>query len=277
MKPLPVASASAAEHAAVFVCLEFSESHPVRDIQRVSALIAGALKGMGQTVELASHSAAKKSRIETSEYVFRLNIEGDMLKILLMPNGAEDRRGHDTEVLLARLVRMICPVLEPSLIYWNDTCTPQRTAEWLATFKLLHTCGTSAPNGAAQERPEAGTPVLLWPNRPHDFGGERACGGATVSPPEPQRHRYETWNARGSSVAPRNRFGPEPLACRAGSWTLTAVTAILFPPAGASMAVLNIGKGANLRLNLHVLTLTLIILSLQQSGALATTLRMLGF
>ena len=118
----------------------------------------------------------------------------------------------------------------------------------------------------------------VWPNRPQDIAAERGVAARTGHEARriAAKRRYEAWRPAAQAPEPENRFEPEPLPCRLSSWTLTGVTAVLCPPAGASLAVLNIAKRANLRLNLHALTLTLVILSLHLLGALAGILRSVG-
>lgn len=98
-----------------------------------------------------------------------------------------------------------------------------------------------------------------------------------TSPRDSNAARYARWQPAPQPAPAANRVGPEPLLHRLSSWTLTGTVAALCPPAGASMAVLTLARRADLRLNLHALTLTLVILSLHQSGALTSAMRALGF
>jgi len=247
------------------------------DMRRVSSLLIGLLDGFGHRVERSCQSAAHGTRIETADFVLRAERDSTRIRLgLTAISQPPDGRGRETAALLARIVRALCPAFEPQSIRWNDEDTAHSAKEWLCAFQAPPSRRAASTRRSGETVRRHGAGVAVWPDRPQDFVPEpRTTLEGSNGMPQPAR--YLAWSAHQTPPPADNRFAREPLPLRICSWTLTATAAALFPPAGASMAVLNITKRANLRLNLHVLTLTLVILSLHESGALAVPMRSLGF
>jgi hypothetical protein len=255
----------------VTASLDFPQSRPIRDMQRVTALFCGLMRDYGQTIRFTGQSAAGQTRIDTSDYTLRLSVSDGVLSMQLDATGDEPARRP--ECLLARLVRAASAVLRPSAIRWREGSPTLDIATWLSAFRPVQprrvrpqprhgTAGRTGPVG-----------VAIWPDRPCDLPQPRRVATTRDGTAE----RFAHWRPMSDPASATNRVDPETLLHRLSSWALAGTTAVLYPPAGVSMAVMTLGRRADLRLNLHALTLTLVILSLHQSGALATTIRALGF
>ncbi|WP_371036504.1 hypothetical protein [Rhodosalinus sp. FB01] len=80
-----------------------------------------------------------------------------------------------------------------------------------------------------------------------------------LDPPEPDARRF--WQ---DIVEDRPQL---PIEARLATWAVNGTVAIFSPPVGASLAVYNVLRGEDFRLNTHALTLTSVFLTLAAAGA----------
>lgn len=255
--------------------LEFPQSRPIRDMQRVTALFRGLLQDGGHVIQFVGQSANREIRIDTSELKLCVAAADTTLAVHLERPDLEDGRlARCVELLLARLVRATCQVLRPSGIRWLDRDRSLPIDIWLSAFCPVKPRRVRITRRTGSTMRPARAGVRVWPDRPEDTV-DRHSIALQQSRQDATAQRFEDWHPAATPRA-ENRFPAEPLPYRLSAWALTGVTTALCPPAGASLAILNVAKRANLRLNLHALTLTVVILALQQSGAVAELIRATG-
>lgn len=240
-------------------------------MQRVTALFCGLLRDAGQKIRFTGQSAAGQTRIDTTDYTLRLSMADGALALQLDASVEDSDQKPGT--VLARLIRAASAVLRPSAIRWRDGARLLDIATWLSAFRPVQPRRVPPTGQAVTARRPDTVGVAIWPDRPCDLPPARRRAAL----PDSMTTRFARWHPTTSPAPAANRVGPEPLPHRLSSWTLNGTIGLLCPPAGASMAVLNLTRRADLRLNLLAFALTLGILSLQQSGALAAGMRALGF
>ncbi|THH38277.1 hypothetical protein E4Z66_01510 [Aliishimia ponticola] len=266
--------------------LEMPSNGPVRDVLYLSHLFAGLMHGLGHPVTAIEKPGNLQITLKSEKFRLMLRSDEASLFMSIIALKANDpAASQDAEYLLARLIGAVNTVLHPVAIRWQNSEEPIDARSWVSRVVPIRPRRAMRRAGKVTARPQEEF-VQVYPNRPWD-APNRARFAAIDGTVNVVPLHGETSAETAEKVALYQQLEmpqddqtgtrkSEALPVRLCSWALTGVTAALMPPAGASLAVINLVKGSDVWLSVQALVLTVIILGLYQSGVLAQAFAALG-
>ena len=236
-----------ASETGVSAILEMPGQGAVRDLHSLTGLIACILRDLGQPVRSSAQTDTDDARIETRDYALTIRRDGVRLALHLCGTSEVAPQGQSLEIMLVSLLRVCCSVLRPTAIRWRNMEEPLDPITFLAASGSVvprrreRPATASAPSADPAPRPEL--PRVQTPEEAALMARFNAYRGTV------------TQEDLSSAPPPR-----APIWQTALAWALTAATALVSLPVASAMAVLNLFRGASLRLNTLVLVLTVALM-----------------
>lgn len=283
--------------------VELPKSSEIRDMDRLVGLFMWLLRDLDEVIRTHGQSDGAEAHIETLNYSLMLMMLRDNLVIRLSQSDRSEASEDAAQQMMMDMMRAAIPVIRPKKIVWQDSETAMSVDEFLsASGKVapkrphLRLVQQRRARPSKEYRFEYhGTLPALQKDyvtspaarvTPRKVGNELARANSTApKTPRPpsavdalpvivsqedvsiRDTRFDGLRGAGDVSADAfNMFERESLPRRMTSWALTGVTAWTFLPAGAAMAVLNLTKGTNLRLNALAMTLSVSAVTLYASG-----------
>ncbi len=266
-------------------------------IKRFSRIVTGTMQDYGHLVERQSVLNAEEARVVTSQYIVKLSLEltpytgrivahrhmsaqpskpMHRLEISFMPiaPGVEDR--DITELMLVVMMYRMVDAYPVQQIEWMDPDTILSVEQFLGAFASVSPRRVQSRQQILGCKSNRFIPVEDMEDGLSEHADIIEADTVILDDDLIRMSEEETLSLAFRHDQFPDLIDPETPEEKAESdirrlaaWGMTGMLVFLSAPVAASMAVINLAKGEDFRLNTHVLALTGFVVSMSSSGLLA--------